>query len=327
MKFASQLVKVLFLMGLSSVSALEYSDSASSLFLDETRSTTANGSSKMLKVNVKKGSKSKFGGLLPSDIRSEVSAQQLIDYGHQSIGELRDKINSDKSKQHFTEATSLISDDPEFISKKLQDFRDVQIFTEMYVGSNRQPFDVIFDTGSNWFWVQSSKCSNCPSDISFDESSSDTLKMSKMQKSLYYGSGSVTGTLAKDTVCLTENSDDHCVPDFRFIDVTSQSGLDMLQTSGLVGLSPKRMEHNADLFVEKMKQGGAIEDAIFSMSIAPGDKQSIITFGGFSEEDYATGPLKWHSIDPYSNYWILKMNRFNFGDGQGNLSGFQINHR
>ena len=42
----------------------------------------------------------------------------------------------------------------------------------------------------------------------------------------------------------------------------------MLRSSGLVGLSPSHYEKNADLFVEKMKEGGAIDEAIFSMSIA-----------------------------------------------------------
>lgn len=45
----------------------------------------------------------------------------------------------------------------------------------------------------------------------------------------------------------------------------------MLKASGLVGLSPRHYEKDADLFVSKMKEGGAINEAIFSMSVAPGD--------------------------------------------------------
>lgn len=74
----------------------------------------------------------------------------------------------------------------------------------------------------------------------------------------------------------------------------------MLKASGLVGLSPRHYERDADLFVEKMKQGGAISDAIFSMSIAPGYEQSKITFGGFDDEIYSTGPIEWHDVDRYT---------------------------
>ncbi len=40
----------------------------------------------------------------------------------------------------------------------------------------------------------------------------------------------------------------------------------MIRSSGLVGLSPKKFEEGADLFIEKMKQNGAIDEAIFSIS-------------------------------------------------------------
>lgn len=79
--------------------------------------------------------------------------------------------------------------------------------------------------------------------------------------------------------------------DFHFVNVNHQSGLGMLKASGLVGLSPRHYERDADLFVEKMKDGGAINNAIFSMSIAPGNEQSKITFGGYDEKTFATGPI------------------------------------
>lgn len=106
--------------------------------------------------------------------------------------------------------------------------------------------------------------------------------------------------MSEDTVCLSKTKskdlndfdpndnnksidakEDHCVEKFNFLDVVGQKGLGMLKVSGLVGLSPNKFEEEADLFVEKMKEVGAIEDAIFSMSIAPGNKQSKITFGGY----------------------------------------------
>lgn len=91
----------------------------------------------------------------------------------------------------------MISDDADVIVKNLDDFQDVQLFTEMYVGSEKQGLEVIFDTGSNWFWVQSSDCENCPADDSFDETSSETyVQTSKYEKALHYGSGSVYGLVS-----------------------------------------------------------------------------------------------------------------------------------
>jgi len=83
----------------------------------------------------------------------------------------------------------------------------------------------------------------------------------------------------------------------------------MLKASGLVGLSPRHYEKDADLFVDKMKEGGAISDAVFSMSIAPGYAQSKITFGGYDSNEFATGAIQWHNIDKYTVYWKLPMNK------------------
>ena len=53
------------------------------------------------------------------------------------------------------------------IVKNLDDYLDVQIFTKIYMGPNTttgemQEFEMIPDTGSNWLWVNSRLCENCP---------------------------------------------------------------------------------------------------------------------------------------------------------------------
>jgi hypothetical protein len=91
----------------------------------------------------------------------------------------------------------------------------------------------------------------------------------------------------------------------------------MLQVSGLVGLSPTKYEKNADLFIEKFRDEGAIEEAVFSMSIAPNYGQSKMTIGGYDEERFSTTPLTWADLhSEYDTYWRLSMDKmsFKFGD-------------
>ena len=45
----------------------------------------------------------------------------------------------------------------------------------------------------------------------------------------------------------------------------------MIKSSGLVGLSPEHFEKEADLFIEKMKITGAIDEAVFSLFIGTGN--------------------------------------------------------
>ena len=48
------------------------------------------------------------------------------------------------------------------IERKLTDYRDVQIFTKILIGEKKEPFEMIFDTGSEVLWVDSKQCTNCP---------------------------------------------------------------------------------------------------------------------------------------------------------------------
>lgn len=67
--------------------------------------------------------------------------------------------------------------------------------------------------------------------------------------------------------------------------VTSQSGLGALMADGILGLSPTNQnDPDMDLFIEKAYAQGAIPEKVFSMSIGPGEKPSIITFGGYDLE-------------------------------------------
>ena len=88
----------------------------------------------------------------------------------------------------------------------------------------------------------------------------------------------------------------------------------MIKSSGLVGLSPNHFDKESDLFIMKMKETGAIEAAIFSLSIGFGNIQSMITFGGYDYKRFATGPIRWHNANKSSRYWQLELQELTFKD-------------
>ena len=69
--------------------------------------------------------------------------------------------------------------------------------------------------------------------------------------------------------------------------VNERIELGQVKSSGLVGLGPNYYDSEADLFIIKMKKEGAIKSSIFSLSIVPGEKTSMITFGGYDLDRYA----------------------------------------
>jgi hypothetical protein len=75
-----------------------------------------------------------------------------------------------------------------------------------------------------------------------------------------------------------------------------------LHTSGVVGMSSRHFDTDSDLFIMKMKSEGVINQAVFSMLIGTGNKQSKMTLGGY-REDFFIGDMSWHTIDTNSVYW------------------------
>jgi len=121
------------------------------------------------------------------------------------------------------------------ITKNIRDYSDVQIYSTIYIGDNMQPFELIFDTGSNWLWVNGRICDNCNSQPQFDERKSSSFKFFNILTDLHYGTGDAYGYNSLDKVCIKPGK---CAEDFSFLTVGYQTGLDSLATSGILGLSP-----------------------------------------------------------------------------------------
>ena len=68
----------------------------------------------------------------------------------------------------------------------------------MYFGDDLQPFDIIFDTGSNVLWIPVANCSGCPTAnyYKFNNNTLNTTKFGEIQ----YGIGYVSGYYFKDNI-------------------------------------------------------------------------------------------------------------------------------
>ena len=67
----------------------------------------------------------------------------------------------------------------------LYNFQNVQYFGYLFVGSDKQKFSVIFDTGSNLLWLPSIDCGSCRSFVNkFDYKSSSSFITENLQKNI-----------------------------------------------------------------------------------------------------------------------------------------------
>ena len=92
-------------------------------------------------------------------------------------------------------------------------------------------------------------------------------------------------------------------------------------------MSPNHFEEDSDLFIEKMKQTGAIDQSLFSLLIGMNEQQSKITFGGYDLKQFATGPITWHNINPKSTYWQLEMQSFDLRWKESSKANRQLSMR
>ena len=66
-----------------------------------------------------------------------------------------------------------------------------------------QTFDLILDTGSSDLWFATTACTSCPSGTpEFDPTSSTSVQIAENSITLNYGSGTVVGNIAQDTITM-----------------------------------------------------------------------------------------------------------------------------
>ncbi|NXA55252.1 PEPA protein, partial [Nothocercus julius] len=78
----------------------------------------------------------------------------------------------------------------------------IEFFGSISIGSPPQEFLVLFDTGSSYLWVPSVNCLSeaCVVHTRFNPQQSSTYRAINQPISIYYGTGSMTGFLANETV-------------------------------------------------------------------------------------------------------------------------------
>lgn len=84
----------------------------------------------------------------------------------------------------------------------LSNFKNSQYIAKIGIGNPPQMIDVIFDTGSSNFWINSSKCRNpeCLMHKSFNSTLSKSYLKGEKKVEVEFGSGVIYGSFCKDTV-------------------------------------------------------------------------------------------------------------------------------
>ena len=90
---------------------------------------------------------------------------------------------------------------------ELRNIDDLAFVGQLYIGSEGQQMEFVFDTGTVWLWLGVEGCDGCSegkrSRQLFDTEASETYElMSDKHQMVGYGNGSAAGDVARDKICL-----------------------------------------------------------------------------------------------------------------------------
>jgi len=210
-----------------------------------------------------------------------------------------------------------------------------------YVGTvyfgvpDRQPYTVLFDTGSGHVFLPSKECTSevCLKHRRFDAASSPSAvdinyegdpvnesEGSRDEVSVVYGTGEIFGGFARETVCLTEKSfggapsdseDPGCVQ-VRVVLATemSEEPFGSFSFDGVMGLGLGSLSLDPEFnFFGQLAQADKLAEARFGYFLSNSDLvPSEISFGGHDPRRVASD-LQWASVHrPDLGYWQVRIN-------------------
>eukprot|EP00933_Yihiella_yeosuensis_P047527 TRINITY_DN43371_c0_g1_i1.p1 TRINITY_DN43371_c0_g1~~TRINITY_DN43371_c0_g1_i1.p1 ORF type:complete len:394 (+),score=69.20 TRINITY_DN43371_c0_g1_i1:79-1260(+) len=195
-------------------------------------------------------------------------------------------------------------------------------FGKVALGSSKQEFTAVFDTGSGNLIVPGTDCSAaaCVTHQKFDLQKSSSTKSINCDGSpvledpdeitITFGTGKITGQCFTDSICIGS-----ACSQGNFISSTDESDqpFSSFAFDGVLGLAPDTMAQSKEFSVMNMlSSSGALKNPVFSVFLSDSDAEtSEITFGDV-KQDHMGSDLFWVPIQGKSGYWEVQIDDIYF---------------
>jgi len=192
-------------------------------------------------------------------------------------------------------------------------------FGTLHVGTPKQKFTVVFDTGSGNLLVPGKDCMStaCLQHDRFDESSSSTMKEvncdgspvegkeSVDEVTIKFGTGEITGRCLEDQICVGS-----ICSRGSFIAASDETAhpFAAFAFDGVLGLALPGMAQGASFsLLERLNSAGSLKAPLFSVFLSDSDSEgSEIVFGEVRKERMATD-LFWVPVSRPTGYWQVQI--------------------
>jgi hypothetical protein len=192
-------------------------------------------------------------------------------------------------------------------------------YGRLEVGTPRQPFTVVFDTGSGNLMLPSTYCQTkaCTMHQRFNRKDSATAEdieadgsythkgAPRDQITVTFGTGEISGVFVQDDVCIG-----NLCSNIHFVAATDETDdpFTSFKFDGVLGLALEEMCQGPDFsFMDHLVKSGALKDPLFSVFLSDSDiENSEITFGEVKDEHMA-GPMFWQPVSRKTGYWQVEI--------------------
>jgi hypothetical protein len=218
-----------------------------------------------------------------------------------SEDEVLEKIDK-LQNQKFRNFRSLASPDT-----PLNNYNDTEYIGPISIGTPPQDFVVVFDTGSSNLWVPSTTCTDagCKGKDKYNSAASSTYVKNGKPITIQYGTGSMTGYLAQDTV----NVGGANVVNQVFGDATTLANFFAGQPlDGILGLGyPAIAADSVTPVFDNMISQKLVAQPIFGVYLdsSSGNTGSQISFGSTVSSLY-TGSFSYVPVSQQT-YWSVNI--------------------
>jgi hypothetical protein len=187
------------------------------------------------------------------------------------------------------------------------------------IGSPKQAFTVVFDTGSGNLMVPSTYCNSraCKMHRRFDRKASYTAQdiesdgnpskpgAARDVITVTFGTGEISGVFVQDDVCIGS-----LCTNCRFVGATDETDdpFTSFNFDGVLGLALPQMSQGPEFSVmDRLVQAKALKKPLFSVFLSDSSSESSeITFGDVKQEHMASG-MFWQPVSRDTGYWQVQI--------------------
>ena len=200
----------------------------------------------------------------------------------------------------------------------MKDYMNTQYFIDIQLGSDKQNFTVVPDTGSSNLWVYSSNCHAiaCKTHSSYNPDSSSTYEADGQDFNITYGSGSIEGYVSRDNAYIG----DAAYAAMGFGEVQKVKGATFLisQMDGIIGLAFDTISVDGlPTFIEQSD----LTEKTFSFYLENNPEESYMVIPGI-DEDKGYTVIKEHQVIE-ETYWNVAFDSMTGPNGTQDTTGYK----